>query len=82
MDEIDIKIKWAGKTYEIRLDHSSKIINLRDELYKQTQVRPERQKLIGLKGSDADALLGSYKTGKPIMMIGSAEKDIEEIQVT
>ena len=39
------------------------------------------RELLGIKGKDDDSLLGSFKEGKPIMMVGSAEKDIAKIQV-
>merc|ERR1712134_69468 len=34
----------------------------------------------GLKAKDDEIILGKFKPGKPIMMIGSAEKDIEKVQ--
>ena len=37
---------------------------------------------MGLKAKDDEIILGKFKPGKPIMMIGSAEKDIEKVQVS
>lgn len=53
MDEvkdISIIVKWCGKEYTISDCVNSDTVGvLRHEIFKKTQVRPERQKLLNLK---------------------------------
>jgi len=77
---LDISVKWSGQIIQLSLSNDVTIGQLRETIYEKTQVRPERQKLLGLKGKDETILLGNFKMGKPIMMIGSAEKDIQAVQ--
>lgn len=43
-------IKWSGGEYVIEgLEPSWTVLQLKEQIYKQTGVLPERQKLLGLK---------------------------------
>lgn len=77
---VDISIKWSGQIISLSLSDDVTIGQLRQQIFEKTQVRPERQKLLGVKGKDETLLVGNFKPGKPIMMIGSAEKDIQAVQ--
>ena len=47
---VDIIIKWSGKEYTIsNLLPTHTFSDLKNEIYKQTNVKPERQKILGLK---------------------------------
>lgn len=48
--EINIIVKWSGKEYPIEdlTDHDTVAV-LKHEIFKKTQVKPERQKLLNLK---------------------------------
>jgi len=61
------------------LNDESTVSDLRTAIEQKTQIRRDRQKIIGLKGSDDDLIKDRYK-GKPIMLIGTPEKEIEAIQ--
>lgn len=48
--DVLILVKWCGKEYTIGdLNELDTVAGLRHEIFKQTQVRPERQKLLNLK---------------------------------
>lgn len=84
-----IAIKWSGNEYvidETTVNQDNTIADLRRELYRLTGVKPERQKLIGLKAVNKPVQDDQLKLGdldlKPttkIMMIGSKEKDIDDL---
>ncbi|KAM7363993.1 ubiquitin-like domain-containing C-terminal domain phosphatase 1 [Cochliomyia hominivorax] len=83
--EITIVVKWSAKEYPITdLTNQDTVAVLRHEIFKKTQVRPERQKLLNLKykGKLAeDSLkLGNLelKPNFKLMMVGSTEADIED----
>ena len=43
-------VKWSGKEYHIKdIDPSNTVAQLKEQIYEHTRVRPERQKLLGLK---------------------------------
>lgn len=47
---LDIVIKWNGNDYDINnLNTNSNVKTLKEEIFKCTGVRPERQKLINLR---------------------------------
>lgn len=87
MTFIEISIKWSGKDFLINnllLSHT--LLDLKAEIYKQTNVKPERQKILGLKtnsGQNAtdNTLLNDlkYKPGQKIMMMGTCEEKIEDV---
>ncbi|KAG4065738.1 hypothetical protein HA402_012416 [Bradysia odoriphaga] len=85
--EISIIVKWCGKEYVISdLIDSDTVAVLRHEIFKKINVRPERQKLLNLKykGANAtdDVRLGSLelKPNYKLMMVGSLESDIKEVE--
>jgi len=53
MEDIgNIIIKWSGKEYFITgLENESTVLQLKEQIYTETGVLPERQKLLGLKCS-------------------------------
>lgn len=85
---LDIKLKWCGQEFLITdLTNFDTVEMLKHEIFKKTQVRPERQKLINLKYKNKfptdDLKLHQFEmmNKKPtIMMVGSLEKDIQEVQ--
>jgi len=51
-DITNIIIKWSGKEYSISgLENTSTVLELKNFIYAETGVLPERQKLLGLKCS-------------------------------
>lgn len=61
-DEIDIKlaIKWSGNEYEIEIGPNETVADLKASIYSKTRVKPERQKLMGLKGQKGNIYLYIY----------------------
>jgi len=52
---LDIVIKWNGNDYDVKnVNTNSDVKTLKEEIFKCTGVRPERQKLINLR------VLGKY----------------------
>jgi len=53
MTEVEnIIVKWGGKEYTITgLQSTSTVLQLKNFIYAETRVLPERQKLLGLKCS-------------------------------
>ncbi|CAH1736443.1 hypothetical protein AGLY_005045 [Aphis glycines] len=85
---LDIVIKWNGNDYDVKnLNTNSDVRTLKEEIFKCTGVRPERQKLINLRISGKmapdECLLNAIniKSGTKIMMVGSKEEDIAEASV-
>lgn len=85
---IKLIIKWSGKEYELELTESETVSDLKNTIHKKTGVRPERQKLLNLKfkgkAPDDECRLSQLKL-KPafkIMMMGSLEEDIAEVNTT
>lgn len=83
--DVNVVVKWSGKEYSILdLTEQDSVAILKHEIFKRTQVRPERQKLLNLKykGKFApdDIRLGllELKPNFKLMMVGSTEADIED----
>jgi ubiquitin-like domain-containing CTD phosphatase 1 len=83
---IEIAIKWNGKDFKVNLLPSNCINDLKDELAKQTNVLPERQKLLGLKTKGGQMATNStllddlnYKPNSKIMMMGTCEEKIDDV---
>ncbi|XP_054730380.1 ubiquitin-like domain-containing CTD phosphatase 1 [Anastrepha obliqua] len=79
-----ITVKWGGKEYLITdLTDQDTVAVLRHEIFKLTQVRPQRQKLINLKykgkiaPDDTKICVLELKPNFKLMMIGSTEAAIE-----
>ncbi|CAF1025928.1 unnamed protein product [Brachionus calyciflorus] len=80
-------IKWNGTDYKItNLLVSQTVGDLKAEINKQTNVLSDRQKLLGLKTKNGqpvtnDTLLDdlNYKPNTKIMMMGTVEEKIEDV---
>ena len=51
---IDVKVKWGGQMLLFTVSDESKIGDLKQEIYDKTKIKPERQKIIGIKAKDDD----------------------------
>jgi ubiquitin-like domain-containing CTD phosphatase 1 len=77
-------IKWSGADYAIDIEDSQTVADMKNLIFNKTGVRPDRQKLLGLKVSGkpaADHNLISELNLKPnskIMLMGSREEDIAQ----
>lgn len=61
---LDIIIKWNGNDYDVKnLNSNSDVKTLKEEIFKCTGVRPERQKLINLR------ILGKYFKGRVVIIL-------------
>jgi len=83
-----IMVKWSGKEYNIEDTSCLKtILDLKERIKEMTGVHVDRQKLLNLtyRGKQAaDAVLLSslcLKSGYKIMMMGSLEKDLQNIDI-
>lgn len=84
---MEIVIKWSGKDYTIaNLLPTHTFADLKTEIYKQTNVKEERQKILGLKTNSGQSASDStllndlkYKPGQKIMMMGTCEEKIEDV---
>ncbi|XP_075214018.1 ubiquitin-like domain-containing C-terminal domain phosphatase 1 [Lycorma delicatula] len=83
--ELKLGVKWNGKEFELdNLSENDTVIMLKDAIYKQTGVRPERQKLLNLKlkgkipEDDMQLSSLSLRPGFKVMMMGSLEEDIAD----
>lgn len=83
-DRIDLSLKWSGQEFRFEgLPDSTSISELKQLAYQKTGVRPERQKLLGIKATPkSDQLEKStlrdlkVKNGAKIMLMGSKEDEI------
>ena len=49
-EEISVTVKWSGKEYVVdAISQDLKVADLKGKIYALTGVKPERQKLLGLK---------------------------------
>ena len=77
VEEMTLKVKWAGKEYGVRVCKDDSIGELKRRICEVTLVLPKRQKLIGLnaKGKMAEdsMIIGrlALKANAKIMMVGS-----------
>jgi ubiquitin-like domain-containing CTD phosphatase 1 len=83
--QVYFQVKWSGKDYEIALPVDSTILDLKLKLLDETNVPPERQKLLGLKASDGKLAADQVKLVdlnlKPttkVMMMGTPITDEPE----
>jgi ubiquitin-like domain-containing CTD phosphatase 1 len=81
---VEISIKWNGTDYVVKLLPTNTVGDLKSELFKMTNVLPERQKLLGLKTNSSQAYTNDtlindlkYKPGTKIMMMGTVEEKID-----
>ncbi len=83
-------VKWNGQDFKVaNLLPSNTVGDFKNELFKLTNVQPERQKLLGLKtksgqnAADVNLLDDlNYKKGSKIMMMGTVEEKIDSMNRT
>ncbi|KAG7166771.1 Ubiquitin-like domain-containing CTD phosphatase 1-like [Homarus americanus] len=82
-----ITVKWNGKEYDIEVDEAVMTVrDFKNAIEKQTCVKPHRQKLLNLKlkgktpDDDTKMVAISLRPGTKIMMMGSLEASVEEVQ--
>ena len=82
----NLVIKWSGKEYPIdEITPELTVRELKDLIYAQTNVKPERQKLLGLKvkgkpaPDDAKVSTLTLKPGVKIMMMGTQEESLKDV---
>jgi len=73
-----VNVKWGKQQFEnVEIDTDSPVELFKAQLFALTQVPPERQKIMGVKGGamkdDADLAALGLKDGQKIMLMGSAE---------
>jgi len=66
--ELVVIVKWSGKEYPVDLTDQDTVEVLRHEIFRKTQVRPERQKLLNLKYK------GTY-------LLGFISKDSQSLKI-
>ena len=78
MSTIKLNVKWGKQKFEVELDTSAPVELFKAQLFAITQVPPERQKIMGVKGGslkdDADMSALGLKPGQNLMLMGSADK--------
>ena len=75
---LKVNVKWGKQQFEnVEIDTDSPVELFKAQLFALTQVPPERQKIMGVKGGamkdDADLAALGLKDGQKIMLMGSAE---------
>ena len=78
MSTIKVNVKWGKQKFEgVELDTSAPVELFKAQLFALTQVPPERQKIMGVKGGslkdDADMSTLGIKAGQNLMLMGSAD---------
>lgn len=49
-DLVSVTVKWSGNEYVINgIDKTANVLALKNKIYQEIGVKPERQKLLGLK---------------------------------
>ena len=84
---IDLYVKWSGQEFRFEdLPDTTTITELKQLAYHKTGVRPERQKLLGIKATPKSEKLGEstlrdlkVKNGAKIMLMGSKEDTIAAV---
>ena len=77
-------VKWSGSDYAIHVEESQTVADMKNVIFNRTGVRPDRQKLLGLKvggrpASDETAISElNLKPNAKIMLMGSREEDIAQ----
>ncbi|CAB4019793.1 ubiquitin-like domain-containing CTD phosphatase 1, partial [Paramuricea clavata] len=81
-----VTIKWSGSEYVVEnIEPSWTVLQLKQQICKQTGVLPERQKLLGLKykgkvpGDDIKVSLLSLKPNAKVMMMGTREENLASV---
>ncbi|EME32638.1 ubiquitin carboxyl-terminal hydrolase 14 [Galdieria sulphuraria] len=75
---VPIQVKWQKQKFSISIDKNQPIRVFQEELYRLTQVPPERQTILGFKGGkltkDKDWDSCGLKENMSIVLIGSADE--------
>ncbi|KAF5298155.1 hypothetical protein FQA39_LY02579 [Lamprigera yunnana] len=85
---VKLVIKWSGKEYELELTENETVRDLKNTIHRKTGVRPDRQKLLNLKfkgktpEDECRLCQLKLKAGFKIMMMGSLEEDIAQVNTT
>jgi len=81
-----VVIKWSGKEYPITdISNQLTVLQLKEMIYTKTNVKPERQKLLGLKvkgkpaADDVKLSMISIKPGAKVMMMGTQEETLKDV---
>lgn len=84
--DFELRVKWGSATYPVELNPESTLADLKNLLFKLTEVLPERQKVLGLprisgRMPDDSQLLSelSLRPEHQLMLIGSREADISAV---
>jgi len=85
-EKTSLVIKWSGKEYPLNdVSVNSTVRELKDLIYTKTNVKPERQKILGLKlkgkpaGDEVKLSSLTIKPGAKIMMMGTQEETLQEV---
>ena len=57
----EIKIKWAGQVHSYDLPDDATLAELKAIIQQKTNIRHDRQKIMGLKCGEEDVVKGNYK---------------------
>ncbi|KAI7908258.1 uncharacterized protein BX663DRAFT_493537 [Cokeromyces recurvatus] len=75
MPKLNVVVKWSGKKFEMELDTDESPELFKTQIYSQTGVPPERQKVLvkgGILKDDTDLNKLGLKEGHSFMMMGTA----------
>ncbi|KAI9470587.1 MAG: hypothetical protein EXX96DRAFT_602870 [Benjaminiella poitrasii] len=75
MPKINVTVKWSGKKFDMELDTDESPELFKTQIYSQTGVPPERQKVLvkgGILKDDTDLNKLGLKNGHNFMMMGTA----------
>jgi ubiquitin-like domain-containing CTD phosphatase 1 len=85
-DTVELAVKWQKQDITIHVEPSESVQGIKRKLEAATSVSEKRMKLLGLKvrsgkpAADADVVADlMLKPGSKIMMMGTAEADIERL---
>jgi len=73
-----VQVKWQKQKFSVNIDKTQPIRVFQEELYRLTQVPPERQTILGFQGGklskDKDWNSCGLKENMSIVLIGSADE--------
>lgn len=77
-----MKIKNAGKVYDIELDDSDKGVDFKQKIQQQTNIPSDKQKIL-IKGGklNDDSLIKDLKFNQPIMVLGTPDNNINRVEI-
>lgn len=62
---VKLVLKWNAKEYDLELNENDSILDLKNEIEKQTGVKTERQKLLNLKVKGNFSIYNVYSILNP-----------------